>query len=360
MQDHRSGAPPRQFAKYGGDPGQGVVWQGRRYRLRYLVRKLARWVAAHEDGPPSWDRTARCGVCLGSAVELRCKCSGGVYPCNVETCGNFWACAVCSAKIQTRRGAEVIVGADAWVAQGGSLGMVTLTARHGEWMDLRDVLGAVTGSWRKLRSRKEWRRLRKLIGGTVKALEVTVGENGWHPHLHVLLFIRPGVDVSEVEGLCAELHVPWAGLLRSQLGVAPSVEHGIDFRPLNASAAAYVAKIGYEVASPGTKSGRTVFGLLEDASDGEAEAFFRCIEFFDTMKGRHSLDWSPGLRDRLGLRAEKSDEELAQEDEDGDHVCWVEKAVWDRALHQVDEDGVPCVVGIMRNAEEIVRNREVN
>lgn len=363
MQGHRNGpdglvegAGPRQLAKYGGDPGQGAAFRAHRYFLRGLVRKLAWWVSRHEGHPPTWQRTANCGLCVGAAVELRCTCNGGVYPCNIETCGNFWACPVCMAKITVRRAAEVDAGAAAWVAEGGSLGLLTLTVRHGSWMDLRDVLGALTGSWRKLRMRKEYRRLRLLIIGSVKALEVTFGPNGPHPHLHNLLFIKPGVSEGEVRDCCEGLIPPWCDLVVSVLGVSPSSEHGVDFTAN--PKAGYVAKMGLEIASPGTKKGNTVFGMLEDAANGDADSFFRCIEFFDTMRGRHSLDWSPGLRSRLGLGVEKSDEDVALEDEDGLHVGWVDRDVWNRALYTTDESGVPLVAEILRIAEENLRKIE--
>jgi hypothetical protein len=224
-------------------------------------------------------------------------------------------------------------------------------------MELRDVLGAVLSSWTKLRYRKEYRALRVYVGGTIKAVEVTIGDNGWHPHIHLLLFIEPGADPKEVERLVGKLFVPWRDLLAASLGAKPSEAHGLDWRWMDASAAAYVAKIGFEVTHADSKSGRDVFQLLEDAVQGEAVSFFRCIEFFDVMKGRHSLDWSPGLRSRLGLGAEKSDEELAQADEGGEFSEFVDAAVWNRALVATDENGVPVVITILQNIEENWRNR---
>jgi hypothetical protein len=364
VQHHRNGpqgvsvgGAPRQLAKYVGDPGQGHIWRNRRYRLRHAVRKLSWWVTKEEGHEPSWARTASCGLCIGSQVEIRCTCQGGAYPCNIETCANVWACAVCSAKIRGRRAVEVVKGAEAWVASGGTLGMLTLTARHNEWMDLRAVLGAVLLSWRKLQTRKEYRALRRLVGGSIKAVEVTIGDNGWHPHIHLLLFIEPGADPQQVEGLAASLFAPWRELLASSLGVAPSKDHGLHFGWMDSSAAQYVSKIGFEVTHSDTKSGRDVFALLEEAVQGEAVSFFRCIEFFDVMKGRHSLDWSPGLRNRLGLGERKTDEELAQEDEGGELVEFVDGRVWNRALTTYDENGVPVAVGILREIEEKWRKR---
>jgi hypothetical protein len=359
LEDGPEGAGPRQLAKYDGGPGQGLVWRDRRYRLRHAVRKLVWWVEKDSGERPTWARTASCGFCIGSQVEIRCTCQGGAYPCNIETCGNRWACAVCAVKIAGRRAVEVSEGAEAWAAAGGTLGMLTLTARHHEWMALREVLGAVLGSWRKLRDRKEYRALQGLVGGTIKALEITVGDNGWHPHLHLLFFIEPGADRREVERLTAALFAPWRDLLAQSLGTRPSEAHGLDWLWMDATAADYVAKIGFEVTHADTKSGRDVFALLSDAAEGDAPAFFKCIEFFDTMKGRHSLDWSPGLRRRLGLGAAESDEELALADEGGEFSEFVRASVWDKALCTTDENGVPVVVEMLRGVEDKWRRGKV-
>jgi hypothetical protein len=92
--------------------------------------------------------------------------------------------------------------------------------------------------------------------------------------------------------------------------------------------------------------------LLSEAIEGDAPAFFKCIEFFDVMKGRHSLDWSPGLRKRLGLGPAQSDEELALADEGGEFSEFVPASVWDKALCVTDESGVPVVVEILKGVEE--------
>jgi hypothetical protein len=351
------GVAPRQLAKYRGGPGQGLVYRDRRYRLRHTVRKLVWWVERDRGESPTWARTASCGLCIGSQVEIRCTCQGGAYPCNIETCANVWACAVCSAKIRGRRGDEVTVGAQAWTDAGGTLGMLTLTARHHEWMELRQVLSAVLGSWTKLRARKEYRALRAMVAGSIKALEITVGENGWHPHIHLLLFIEPGADPLEVDRCTTALFSPWRQLLRHSLGTSVTEAHAIDFRWMDASAAKYVSKIGFEVTHADSKSGRDIFGLLDEAMQGEAPSFFKCVEFFDVMKGRHSLDWSPGLRGRLGLGEALTDEELAQADEGGELSEFVESAVWNKALVATDESGVPVVVAILKKVEENWRNR---
>lgn len=276
----------------------------------------------------AWRRVADCGMCLGCMMEVRCTCSGEAYPAAIATCGNVWACPVCSAKIRTRRASEVESGAQVWSALGGDLAMLTLTVRHHRWMSLPQVLEAVTGGWRRLQDLKSYRELRKLLGGSIKAVEVTVGPNGWHVHIHVLFFVTPGVERSQVDQLAADLFDPWRRMAGEVLGVEPSKEHGIDLTWVDASAAAYVSKIGSEIANAGTKGGRDPFVLLDAAGDGEAEAVGLFCEYADAMRGRQSLSWSKGLRSLLGLDRELSDEELAEQEEGGELVEVLPAGVW--------------------------------
>jgi len=253
-----------------------------------------------------------------------------------------------------RRGVEVEAAAVSWVVMhGGQLAMVTLTVRHFERMSLRQVLEAVSGGWRKLRNRKEYRALRSQLAGTVKGLEVTVGPNGWHVHIHVLLFVSGDAVPGEVEGLSHALFDPWAELAAEVLGVSPDRSHGVHVRWMDPTASAYVSKIGNEITRSDMKAGGTVhpLTLLDEYAMGDVDAMHRFAEYGNAMFGRHSLDWSPGLRKLLGLSAEKSDEELAAQEEDGESVVFVDGRVWNRMCIERDANGVPQTAAYLRKVE---------
>jgi hypothetical protein len=202
--------------------------------------------------------------------------------------------------------------------------MVTFTLRHDASMDLVDVLHSLLGSYRKLRNRKSFRRLRHLLVGQVRALEVTYGENGWHPHLHLLLFVRDGVSQAEVEAEVQGLITDWRLLVESSLGAVPSVARAVDllwFGSDALTAAGYVSKIAKEMTLADSKSGLDPFALLDVVGVGRDRAVARFIEYANAMRGRQSIAWSKGLRDLFDLGVAKSDEELALDDDDmGDEV----------------------------------------
>ena len=234
--------------------------------------------------------------------------------------------------------------------------MVTLTIRHSRDMSLAATLAAVRGPWRALQSRAGYRAFRRLTIGSVRAMEITDGDNGWHPHLHVLYFMRPGVLPADVAQLTEGLTSAWRRLVGEELGAIPSVERAVDVRWLGADAARYVSKVGKEIAMADSKSGRDPFALLDVQGEGARAAGARFIEYATATRGAQSLAWSKGLRATLEQDDVLTDEELLQRDEpDGVVVTVVDRAEWNAMLRsgsladflaEVEArwcDRVPCI-----------------
>ena len=155
----------------------------------------------------------------------------------------------------------------------------------------------------------------------VRGFEVTYGDNGWHPHFHVLLLTED--PVSDFKAVRDELAALWIQCCaRSGLN-APSMRHGLDLRD-GSYAEKYVSKWGldYELTKGHTKQGRggswTPFDLLNlslvDATVNGRTAASLWQEFGVAMKGQRQLVWSRGLKALLGVD-EVTDEQAAQETE---------------------------------------------
>ena len=247
---------------------------------------------------------------------------------NLMVCGSVWMCPICSARISEHRRRE-LNHALAWARQPGEDGhpravpiLLTLTARHRLGDELGSLLGALKEALRMLRRSRAWAALKPELVGSITATEVTHGSNGWHPHFHVLLFLRGrGADVSDL--LARRLPAEW---LRS-LGRVTVSGRGDD-RPLDGeehrafqwqsaeAAGDYVAKFGAadEIAlgprKLGRSSSRSWLQLLADsARDPRAGELFRTYAL--AFKGRRQLSWSPGFKDLVQL-AELSDQEAAE------------------------------------------------
>ncbi len=279
-------------------------------------------------------RLRYCGVPKNADVEIRWdgkKC----FASGLLSCGSIWTCATCSARIRVRREADLELAAQRHCEWGGRLAMMTLTVRHKRDMPLTLSLEAILRSWDLLQRRTAFAGSETTPGlmthadGFVRALEVTYGPNGWHPHLHVLMFIRPGVTPSQAQASTLALHEAWQELVTKELGLSPSIERGINFMWFgddSKTAATYVTKIAKEITFADSKSGLDPMSLLDDTSPKSTAMF---IEFANAMYRKKAMSWSQGLRQWLLLNLEQTDEELADDnDQIGECVGVISAAHW--------------------------------
>jgi hypothetical protein len=242
----------------------------------------------------------------------------------LQTCGSVWACPVCSAKISERRRVELQSAIALHQAAGGQVLLATFTNPHYLGDNLGEVLAGQAKALAYLNSGRAAVQLFSDMGcvGQVRALEVTHGRlravnNGWHPHYHVLLFVRSALDLVAFR---ERLFARWvAACIKSGLK-APSLEHGVRLDD-GSKAAAYASKWGLEseMTKGHTKKanhGETPFDLLRaylEKGDKHASSLF--LEFAETFKGKRQLHWSKGLKKRFGI-GDATDEELAEKQED--------------------------------------------
>lgn len=288
-----------------------------RFALKSVVNKLfpdSRMAKCYRQRAPHKD-----------SVELkRGMETGKAYFHNLYVCGSIWGCPICWAKISERRKVELQAAIASAEAMGWKVYLVTLTVPHGLGDDLPDMLDKMEKAARKLTSDRSGVAFRKSIGlqGTVRAWEVTDGDNGFHPHFHFLYFLKPmGYTVSPLDvefGLtrlwqqaCVKVGLP-----------CPSDTHGCRVDD-GKKAAAYVSKGNWGLESEMTKGhtktskskkGKSMSDLLRaylaDKSDKRSAARF--VTYFNAFKGKRQLVWSKGLKQMLAV-VEKSDEQIAQE-----------------------------------------------
>jgi len=307
---------------------KGLRRRGRWHR-REQVQRLARQDSERNSGLDSvLQPVTFCGRALKAVVDVRVH-KGRAYAADLMTCGKIWTCPTCSTRIRARRELELAEVTAFHVARGGTLAMITLTVRHKNEMGLSETLGALTGSWQLMTNRSAWRRLRGKLDGFVRAVEITHGVNGWHPHDHVLLFVKPGVSIEAAQQFNGELSTTWIEAARKALKIAPSMERGFDFQFFgtdSAAAAAYVTKAAKELTFADSKSGRDPFALLDDPTETNLDLF---MEYARVTHRRKAISWSRGLRAYGGLDVEQTDEELAGENEVvGVYVATIDRELW--------------------------------
>ena len=293
--------------------GEKTIQQARweRWALKSVVNKIL----------PS-SRTSKCmrwRVPDRDIQLLRGQNSGRAFYHGLQVCSSVWACPVCAAKITERRRSELVSAVSTAKDMGLQVLLVTLTVPHGLGDDVRIILDKMQKAVRKLSSDKSGVLFRKSIGlvGTIKALEVTYGKNGFHPHLHFLYFVPSHVSALDVDFGLTPL---WQNACVKSGLPRPSDFRGCSVQD-GSHAAAYCSKWGIEseMTKGHTKisksqNGRSMWDLLRavlaDKTDKQSAALFRV--YAEAFKGRRQLHWSVGLR-KLLASVEKTDEELANE-----------------------------------------------
>ena len=256
--------------------------------------------------------------------------------------------------------------------------MVALTSPHDLGMALVMLMALISGAWSSLLSGAAWAGrpavperisektgrvlkarpakpgMRELLGvvGTIRALEITWGKNGWHVHLHCLVFVRKPLDADQLVRFHVYFREQWRDFIAStcrdcgrrkgrgkaacRCGGAtyrpPSDEHGVKIERCysGSGAAEYICKTqegknpGNELARADMKAARAghwvPFQLLDAAGDGESWALKLWHEFEKYTFRKQAITWSPELRrlqrEWLGSE-EKTDEELAEQEVGG-------------------------------------------
>lgn len=323
-------------------------------------------------------RVEACGACSvrpGGTVDVH---RGGYA--GLATCGSVWACPVCSAKIQHRRRSELQQLVDWAQGQGYSVVFGTMTLRHNADQALQDLWDTLSVCHQRVAQDRAVRELRKDLGfvGYVRAVEVTRGDHGWHPHIHSLYLLRGDATDEEIDELADTEFAVWKrtamrGVTRYRryyevagktipdkttaytIPIGAPVRERYELKRVTSPEQAfsdYFAKavyeekqaaggrsaataMAYEMSGSATKTARrtsrTPFQILADlvaAGAGDLIASGEDIshitddlqawaEYESASYRRRALTWSRGLKKRAGI-GETSDEEIAEDASDDD------------------------------------------
>jgi len=334
----------------------------------------------------------RCYDCgrepVGSAVAIRLTEAGVAGYAGVASCGRIWLCPVCNAKVMAQRALEVACGL-AWAeANGLHVLFGALTVRHNVNSDLAQLLQLQRDAWDFVVSGRTWRGMsatstipadhnpgkcaadcktqhRQAVDtgadgrvGYIRAAELTIGSNGWHPHFHPIVFVRGSKRLAQ--RIAQELVAEWVVGVEEGGGEARA-EGGQMMRVLKPSVAfaevvGYVTKQTYSptqrlaleaVWSQGKKSrGRAHstaphWSLLEEIAGGDYSRLFRWDQLEDAVHGHRMITWSRGLRDFASVGAEVDDDTIVKREVGSaeDTVCFITpdgwRQVWDNPAQLV-------------------------
>lgn len=317
-------------------PETGSSKWARLRKAKELVPELQRFQLCN-------DATRR-GVMNQVGVSIYTK-GDSAYFQGVIQCGSVWLCPVCAQRIAEQRREELQEAVNNAIRQGFGIALVTLTFPHGVGDVLAEILPKHALAQRYFKSGRAAAAIRKSLGykGEIKTLEVTHGNNGWHPHTHSIWVTEKQLSAEEAEALETELYQMWrAACLRAGLP-EPSREHGVDVRAARHDVADYVGKWGFagELALGSRKRGklgsRTPWQLLADAAEGDKRAGWLWREFALAFFGKRQLFWSRqkidgewvSIRNVLKLAPELTDQQVLELDhERAIQVAFIDWDTW--------------------------------
>ena len=323
------------------------VSRAARYSGRVALNRVSTVKACRECGRVPINKHGAVGVRLH---KVGGKKSAGFA--GLSTCGRIWLCPVCNSKVMASRALEIGVTL-AWAsANGYSVIWGSLTASHRLGVGLGWLINVQRSSWRRLVSLKPWWSDSLAHGGNrvgyIRAAEITVGANGWHPHFHPLIIVKG--SYTDAVNTSRWIVREWvAGIkLAGGSAVARDAQQLVVLRPAEAGQALadYVTKARYtpeklaleavwSQSKVGARRGRVGatsahWGLLTAAGAGEAVEGLAWWELEAATAGHRMIAWSRELRALVGLGVEASDEKIAAATVGDleDTVCWITPAGW--------------------------------
>lgn len=259
-------------------------------------------------------------------------------------CGSVWVCPICASKISERRRNELKHAYESHLASGGHMTMLTLTFSHSRSDKLIDLITMFSKALKKFQSGRAYAQLRSELNyvGTIRAFEITYGDNGWHPHVHLLILHDSKIDGWERDDFETRYYNLWSIACRS-VGLETSRAHGLKLDDA-AEAGNYITKWGDVKKSWGTdsemtkaniKKGRegslTPFDFLRVAvEDGDLTYEPQYREYARTTKELRlrQLYWSSGLKKKFEIE-DKTDEQVAEaKEEPADRLAGLDWQDW--------------------------------
>jgi hypothetical protein len=253
-------------------------------------------------------------------------------------CCQSYSCPHCAAARSEHDRHELTVALAAATKRGWHPVMVTPTMSHNMFQPLDINRDQLANAFDRCFSGRWWQDVQEeyQLQCKVKMWETTFGKNGWHPHMHILIWSAIELNDYALAGLQKTLALRWVEIL-SKLGRWATLEHGLTVEAADSKIADYIAKWGHEpseqswgVESEMTKShlkknrldGMTPFELL-GAAAGESDRLEKLshilkgqnreqlenragrlyVEYFKAFKGKPRLHWGK-TKDLLGLDRE--------------------------------------------------------
>lgn len=243
----------------------------------------------------------------------------GSFIGGIISCDSVWLCPVCNLKKSAQRG-NLIRQTD---NNGFYQVMLTLTLQHDISDSLGDLLSALKDASSELKQGGFWQRIKKefKIKAYITSTEITFGLNGWHPHIHMILYFD---GIPDIDILWEKLVQRWIHVC-GKVGRYASRFHSLNLtRSSGDRSADYMTKfrggLSYEMTGQFNKSsgkGLTFWDLVRRRDRKKV------IEYAESTFGLKSMTWSHNAKSILGI-----EEENLNDDDEIEVLADIPDKVW--------------------------------
>lgn len=294
-------------------------------------------------------RVGGCGRwVLSGRAEIKRSATGKAHFAGLNRCGSS-LCPVCGSAKRLRLAQQIEQAITSHTAQGGHVAFLTLTTPFDRSTPAREAVRAVSGAWSRMFAGRNRSEFRSEFGAQheIRVIEVTDTLQGWHPHIHALVFTTSPIDQDRMSDW---LFPRWANAISALGQKRPSKSHAVRVLPYQGDP----SRIAHYVA--GTDDGlsrrsgfsRTVMQLARDGVMGDSRAWDRFCEWIEAAKGIHLTRWSRGAQEALGASEPLPEAEpsvtLAKIDQEARRTLWLSRA--DQGLLDAAQQG--GLLGIAR------------
>lgn len=238
---------------------------------------------------------------------------------NHKSCKS-WACPVCAPIRAYERANDI----EKVITAANSLDMkqffITFTVPHKSSHSSNYVISHLYKCYNKLMQQRSIRALKDQYNfvGQIKCLDYTLTDNGLHAHIHAIwIFDTPEDPIHLIPAIGGEVLKRWSALVYKETHRRINQHHGFNIEymelgdpqdPNAAHIAKYAAKSISIYCSDGDKDkgSSTPFDLLNSSSTEEDHA--RYLDFYKGQKGRRHIMFSRGLRARLNVDTEDTED----------------------------------------------------
>jgi hypothetical protein len=302
---------------------------------------------------------------------VKSKTNGKAFYTGLMNCANSRTCPVCSAKISERKANEMRMAFNIARAEKLCISMLTLTAPHNSGDRIEDLKVKISDALQRIWRGSPAKKFKDRFGiiGNIRSFEVRHGDNGWHPHFHIIIFSKKPLPLtlrSPSGHLLKNQSDEWNNLLSRwkkaclSSGLDCPNDYGMDIQN-GAFAGEYISKFGSddeflttstgkkvtwdmadEMTKGNTKTGRkgskSPWDLLSDSVEAKTKEErtnnkLLFLFYARAMQGVNLIRWSKGLRNYFDLDADISDEEiLKQEMDKADFLCHISPSEWEYVI----------------------------